>query len=105
MATHHRPDEGDYLAHLGYAMFRASPTEKLVMREAMEQIAKGIKLSPDREMPYLFLARVFNQSGDLMSSRKVYRQAIRINPECDEAMQQLRLIETTLDDICVCPSQ
>ena len=92
MATHHRPDEGDYLAHLGYAMYRANPDEDLIMREAMEQIAKGIKLSPEREMPYLFLARIFKQSGDLTSARKVYRQAIRINSDCPEALRQLRLI-------------
>lgn len=93
MATHHSPEIGDYLAHLGYAMYRANPDEKLVMREAMEHIAKGIKLSPGHQQPYLYLARIFKQSGDLTSARKVYRQANRIAPDCIEALRELRLIE------------
>lgn len=92
MASHLDPKEGVYVAHLGWALYLSQPNDKLVCREALEQIATGIKLSPQREKPYVLLGRVFKATGVLESAEKMFRRALKINPDCREALQEMRLI-------------
>ena len=56
----------------------------------MEHIAKGIKLSPERASPYLFLARLFKASKDVASARKVLRRACRLHPDSVELKREAR---------------
>lgn len=93
MAAHLDPDEGEYLSHLGYAMYLSDPQQELVQREAMEHIANGIKRSPDRELSYVFLGRLLRGKGDAETARKVLRKALRLNPDCHPAHQELRLLD------------
>jgi CheY-like chemotaxis protein len=93
MASHLDPEEGEYLAHLGYALFLSSPEEKVVQREAMEHVANGIKRSPDRELSYVYLGRILKAKGDVEAARKIFRRALRLKPDCHPALQELRLLE------------
>lgn len=95
MASHLDPGQGDYAAHLGYSLYLSNPNQTVVRREAMEHIAKGIKLSPDREMPYVYLARVFRETGDAESARKVLRRAAKMHPESLEVQRERRLLSET----------
>jgi tetratricopeptide (TPR) repeat protein len=90
MAAHLDPTAGEYRAHLGYALHLANPRNELVRREALEHIAQGIKLSPGRDKPLLFLGRVFKAAGDLENARKVFRRALKIRPDGLEAQRELR---------------
>jgi tetratricopeptide (TPR) repeat protein len=93
MAAHLDPAAGEYRAHLGYVLHLRNPRNELVRREALEHIARGIKLSPDRERPLLFLGRVFKAAGELENARKVFRRALEIKPDCQEAQSELRLLK------------
>ena len=93
MASHLDPGEGEYLAHLGFALYLSNPGEEVVRKEAMEHIANGIKRSPDRELPYVFLARLLRAKGETETARKVLRRALRIRPGCIPAQRELRLLE------------
>jgi CheY-like chemotaxis protein/tetratricopeptide (TPR) repeat protein len=93
MAAHLDPGEGEYSAHLGYVLYLARPENELVRREAMEHIAKGIKMSPERESPYLYLGRIFRETGEPDSARKVLRRANRLHPGSVELKRELRLLD------------
>ncbi len=93
-SAHLDPEEGEYVAHLGYALFLSKPKEPLVLREALEHLAKGIKLSPKREKPYLYLGRIFRTNGAPDRARKMFERAVRIRPDCHAAAQELRLLES-----------
>jgi tetratricopeptide (TPR) repeat protein len=92
MAAHLDPAQGEYSAHLGYALHLNQPKNELVRREALEHIAKGIKLAPDRWKPLVFLGRVFRAAGEPENARKVLRRALKIQPDCHAALQELRLL-------------
>ena len=64
MAAHLDPEEGDYVAHLGYALYLSNPKSETVRREALEHIARGVKRSPERATPLVFLGRVFRATGE-----------------------------------------
>ncbi len=93
MAAHLDPGEGEYLAHLGYALYLTNPDEKVVLREAMEHVANGIKRSPRRELPYVYLGRIMAAGGDVEAARKLFRKALRIKPDFHPALQEIRLLE------------
>ncbi|MCH7643699.1 MAG: response regulator [Myxococcales bacterium] len=92
MAAHLDPKEGEYVARLGYAQSLHQPKDAVVLREALENLAKGIKLSPNREKPYIYLGRVFRDNGAVNRARKMFENAVRIKPDCHEALQELRLL-------------
>jgi CheY-like chemotaxis protein/tetratricopeptide (TPR) repeat protein len=93
MACHLDPSEGEYVAHLGYALYLSNPEQRVVQREALEHISKGIKLSPDREDSYVFLGRIIKATGEVVTARKMFVRALKINRECHAAHQELRLME------------
>lgn len=93
MAAHLDPKEGEYAAHLGYALHLAQPHDELVMREALEHIARGIKQTPDRWKPLVYLGRVFVAAGERENARKVLRRALKVQPDCHAALLELRLLD------------
>ncbi len=93
MAAHLDPEEGDYVAHLGYALYLSNPKSETVQREALEHIARGVKRSPERATPLVFLGRVFRATGQTKLANKVFRRALKLKPDCHEAQQELRLMQ------------
>lgn len=93
MASHLDPAQGEYRAHLGYALHLQQPRNDLVRREALEHIAKGIKLAPDRWKPLVFLARTFRAGGEVENARKVLRRALSLDPDCAAARAEMRLLQ------------
>lgn len=97
MATHFDPEQGEYLSHLGYALFLTNPRDELVRREAMENMAKGIKLSPDRPVSYVYLARALKAHDDIRNAKRMLQRALKIDPDCHPALQEQRLLDTRRD--------
>ncbi|MDJ0852339.1 MAG: response regulator [Myxococcota bacterium] len=93
MAAHNDPAQGEYAAHLGYALYLSRPNNELVRREALEHIAQGIKRAPGQWKPLLFLGRVFRAAGERDNARKVLRRVLKIRPECREALRELELLD------------
>jgi CheY-like chemotaxis protein len=93
MAAHLDPSQGLYHAHLGYALHLQQPRNAVVRREALEHIAKGVKLAPDAWKPLVFLGRVFRAADDLSSARKVIGRALRMDPDCAAARAEMRLLK------------
>lgn len=86
------PDEGEYHAHLGWAIHVAQPGDRKRTDEALVHLKRGIKLARDREKPYLFMGRVCNAIGRSDVAVKMFTRAVQIQPECVEALRELRLI-------------
>jgi CheY-like chemotaxis protein/tetratricopeptide (TPR) repeat protein len=93
MAVHLDPDQGDYVAHLGYALYRSKPDNDVIRREALEHIAKGVKLAPDQVTPLFFLGRVFRETGAPASAAKVLRKALTLSPDHHEVLHELCLMQ------------
>ena len=90
---HLDPSQGDYVAHLGYALYRSKPGSDVIRKEALELMAKGVKLAPDQVTPLLFLGRVFRETGAAASAVKVFRKALLLSPEHHEVLQELCLLQ------------
>jgi len=93
MAVHLDPEQGDYAAYLGYSLYLSNPENSIIQREALEHVAKGVKISPNREKPLLFLSRIFRETGELEMAAKVLRRALRANPDSPALVQEMCLID------------
>ena len=86
------PEEGEYRAFFGWAYYLADPDGPGRLRDALEHVLQGRKLAPDREKPYLFLGRLYKAAGRDRIAEKMFTRAVQIDPDCLEALRELRLI-------------
>ncbi len=86
------PEEGEYHAHYGWALHLCHPDDPTIAQEAMEHVKRGAKLAPEREKPYLYLGRLCKAVGRLDAAERMFTKAVRLRPECVEALRELRLI-------------
>jgi CheY-like chemotaxis protein len=93
MSSHLDPGQGDYRAHLGYALHLQNPRSDLMQREALEHIAKAIKLAPEQWKPLVYLARVFVAAGAQQNALKVLLGAVRRHPDCEPLKSELRHLQ------------
>jgi curved DNA-binding protein CbpA len=86
------PHEGEYHACLGWALHLTSPADVNVLKRAYAHVQKGRKLAPDRAKPYLFLGRMALVEERQDVAAKMFSRAIQLDPDCLEALRELRLI-------------
>lgn len=87
------PDEGDFHTHLGWALYRATPDDDDVVKDAKKKIERGIQKSPRSDRGYLFLGQLLKATGRGADAQRQFEQAIQCNPDCTEALTELKLIQ------------
>jgi CheY-like chemotaxis protein len=86
------PDEGDHHAHYGWALYLCHPGDASIVSESLEHVRRGLKLASHQEKPYLFMGRLYKAIGRADVAEKMFTRAVQIQPECVEALRELRLI-------------
>lgn len=85
------PEEGEFHAHLGWALFLESPDDPTVQADAIRRLQHGVELSPRIDRAHIFLGRVFSRMGRAPDAQKAFEQALVCNPDSAEALAELRL--------------
>jgi CheY-like chemotaxis protein len=85
-------EDGEYFAHYGWTLHLCHPDNAEMAEEAIEHIKRGIKLASDREKPYLLMGRLCKAIGRPGAAEKMFTRAVQIQPNCVEALRELRLI-------------
>jgi curved DNA-binding protein CbpA len=91
------PEDGEYHAHYGWALHMCHPDDAQMAEEAIEHVKRGIKLARDREKPYLLLGRLCKATGRVGAAEKMFTRAVQLQPNCVEALRELRLINMRRD--------
>lgn len=86
------PDEGEFHAFLGWSLFQCDPKDEPATQKAMDSIERAIRLNPKVDKAYLFLGYIFKASGRPDKAEKQFEKAIQCNPDCTEALRELRLL-------------
>lgn len=87
-----QPEEGEYHAHYGWALYLCHPDEEAMVHEAIEHVRRGVKLARDREKPYLYLGRLYKAIGRTAAAEKMFTRAVQIRPDSVESLRELRVI-------------
>ncbi|NLH48867.1 MAG: response regulator [Myxococcales bacterium] len=101
-------NEAEYVAYYGWSLYNI-PREKDITDEdkklfadqsegdlqfnGRESLNRAITLNPRSERAYLFLGAIYKQEGLKEFAEKQYEKALICNPNCIEALRELRLIK------------
>ncbi|HOX42175.1 MAG TPA: response regulator [Myxococcota bacterium] len=91
-ASHLCPDEGEFRAFLGWATFQSDPKSEEAVRVARDQLSQAISLNPKIDKAYLFLGYIYKAMNYREMAEHEFEKAIQCNPDCTEALRELRLI-------------
>ena len=85
-------EDGEYHSYYGWCLYQCHSDSSTMVEEAIEHVKRGAALAPDREKPVLFLGRLYKVMGDVSNAKKMFTRAVQIQPECVDALRELRLI-------------
>ncbi len=86
------PEEGEYLAYLGWTRFLTGNGKSAARDEALRALKRAAKLAPDSDKPYLLLGQIFKSLGDPERAERMFLKAVQLKSDCVEALRELRLI-------------
>ncbi len=83
------PEEGEFHAWEGWALFQADPNRA---DDAVRSIEQAVNLNPKMDKGYLFLGYIHKATGRPDRAERQFEKAIQCNPDCTEALRELRLL-------------
>ena len=86
------PDEGEFHSYLGWALHQTNPSEDTVSKQAQAHLEEGLRLNPRHDRGYLFLGWLHKALGRRAEAEAQFEKAIQCNPDCAEALRELRLL-------------
>jgi CheY-like chemotaxis protein len=86
------PQEGEYLAYLGWTRFLSAQRDEAAQKEAVKALRHAAKLAPDSDKPYLFLGQLLKATGRHEPAERMFVKAVQVKSDCVEALRELRLI-------------
>ncbi len=86
------PDEGEFHAYLGWAMFQNNPKDESTVVASRDELSHAISLNPKVDKAYLFLGYIYKAMNYKEMAEHEFEKAIQCNPDCTEALRELRLI-------------
>lgn len=84
------PTVADYHAYLGWIIFCAGDRNASAERAAIAELQRAIELAPKLERAHLFLGYVHRDRGRRADAERRFEEALRANPDCQEAVVALR---------------
>ncbi|RMF46187.1 MAG: response regulator, partial [Deltaproteobacteria bacterium] len=85
------PEEPEYITQYAWALYRCSQDNAGERERAMQLLQKSAYLNAEIDQTHLFLGLILKDLGRDREAEKRFEMAIRCNPDCTEALRELRL--------------
>jgi DNA-binding response OmpR family regulator/tetratricopeptide (TPR) repeat protein len=86
------PEEPEYMTNFAWALFKSAPEKAEICNQAMEILLASRELSPGSYQTHMCLGYVYQAQGKERQAEKSFEVAVQTNPDCTEALRELRLI-------------
>jgi DNA-binding response OmpR family regulator/tetratricopeptide (TPR) repeat protein len=87
-----QPEEGEFVAYLGWARFQASPDVPEEAQISHAALERAVQLSPTLEKAHLFLGYVLKALGRAEEATHAFEHALECNPSSAEALRELSIL-------------
>jgi len=87
-----QPDEGEFLALLGWTTHARAPSDAVAGREALTFLAEAVERSPTLDRAHLYKGHVHKALGQTGEAQGEYEKAVECNPGCTEALRELSIL-------------
>ncbi len=92
------PDEGEYVLYLGIARVRqAAAGRPRAVEEAESLFRRAADMLPGSPEPWYRLGRIHAVRGDEAEAHRMFREAVRRDPNHTEAQRELRLLASRME--------
>lgn len=87
------PEEAEYFAYYGWALFQSDPENQEVLKKARDAIATAITKNPKLDKAYLFMGYIYKGINRDDLAERQFEKAIQCNPDCTDALRELKLLD------------
>lgn len=87
-----QPEEGEFLALLGWTTHALRPEDPDVGRQALSLLVRAVERSPVLDRAHLYKGRVHKALGQTAEAQGEYEKAVECNPGCTEALRELSIL-------------
>src|SRR5271169_3128422 len=87
-----QPEEGEFVAYLGWARFQAHPEVPQEAQVARAALERAVQLSPTLEKAHLFLGYVLKALGRAEEATRAFEKALECNPSSGDALKELSIL-------------
>jgi len=87
-----QPDEGEFLALLGWSTHARAPGDVDRGLEALRLLAEAVQKSPALDRAHLYKGHVHKALGQTSQAQGEYEKAVECNPACTEALRELSIL-------------
>ena len=91
------PNEAEYLMYESWSAYKFNPKATDVIINARKNLLRAIELNPQLSLAHLFLGYVCKDEGDETKALRLFKKAIKCNPNCTEALREIRLMSIRKD--------
>ena len=86
------PEEPEYMTSFAWALFKSAPENEEGQTQALEVLLASRELNPESDLTHLYLGHVYQAQKKERQAEKSFEMAVQANPNCTEALRELRLI-------------
>jgi len=87
------PNESEYKAHLGWAIYNIAPRDAEEVKRAKELIREALSTTPKQDKAHYFIGIICRMEGHLDDAERAFSQAVKLNPYFNEAISELRFVK------------
>jgi len=89
--------EAEYICYLAWTKFRSDDGNGIRKGQAQLLIAKALQMNPSLHVAHLFHGYMLKAEGRMREAEKRFELALQYNPNCTEALRELRLMNLRRD--------
>jgi tetratricopeptide (TPR) repeat protein len=86
------PEEPEYLTNYAWALHKAAPESMETQSRSLEVLLASRELNPGLDLTHLYLGYIYQLQNKERQAEKAFEMAVQANPECTEALRELRLL-------------
>lgn len=87
------PEEPEYLTYCAWTQYKALPDSTTILDNSLKMLNYSKKINPKLDKTYLYLGYIFKEQQDIVKAQRQFEMALQCNPNCTEALRELRLQE------------
>ncbi|NIQ09693.1 MAG: tetratricopeptide repeat protein [Gammaproteobacteria bacterium] len=86
------PNEAEYLMYQTWTAYKANPKATDVVINTRKNLMRAAELNPKLSQAHLYLGYICKDEGNEKEAQRRFERAIQHNPNCTEALRELRLM-------------
>jgi len=91
------PNEAEYLLYQAWSSYKLDPRDRGRVINAQQGLLRAVEINPRLALGHLYLGYIAKDEGKEKDAKRRFEKAIQHNPNCTEALRELRLMQMRQD--------